>query len=168
MSKTSHETSGGVLVVIGAFKLLKAALLIAVAIGVHKLLHKDVAEQVRQWAHAVRIDPQSHYLNTLLSKLTGVSDKRLRELSIATFCYAGIFLIEGVGLLMRKRWAEYFTVISTGGLLPLEIWEIVRRVTPVRLAVLVINLVIVIYLIVRIYRTRPGRRREARLASGTP
>jgi uncharacterized membrane protein (DUF2068 family) len=68
------------------------------------------------------------------------------------FVYAGLMTIEGVGLLLGKRWAEYFTVIVTASLVPFEVWEIVRHATVIRISALVINAAIVIYLIARLRR----------------
>jgi uncharacterized membrane protein (DUF2068 family) len=79
-----------------------------------------------------------------------VSPRQLRELSFGTFFYAGLFATEGVGLLMRKRWAEYFTIITTGALLPLEVFELTRRFTATRLVVLIVNALIVWYLARRV------------------
>jgi uncharacterized membrane protein (DUF2068 family) len=79
-----------------------------------------------------------------------VTPKQLKELSVGTFFYAGLFAIEGIGLLMRKRWAEYFTIITTSGLIPLEIYEMTRHFTATKVVVLVVNLLIVLYLVSRV------------------
>jgi uncharacterized membrane protein (DUF2068 family) len=47
-------------------------------------------------------------------------------LSVGTFFYGGLFATEGIDLLLRKRWAEYFTIITTSLFIPLEIYEIVH------------------------------------------
>jgi uncharacterized membrane protein (DUF2068 family) len=138
------------LVLIGAFKLVKALLLIAVAIGALKLLHRDVAGTVMHWIQVLRVDPDNHFVHGLLEKIFRVTPKQLKELSIGTFFYAGLFATEGVGLLLRKRWAEYFTIITTGGLIPLEIFELVRHFTVVKLIVTLINVLIVWYLAARV------------------
>ena len=64
------------------------------------------------------------------------------------------WLTEGTGLLLRKRWAEYFTIITTGGLIPLELYELSRHVTAVKIAVLIVNVAIVAYLVARVRKTR--------------
>jgi uncharacterized membrane protein (DUF2068 family) len=64
--------------------------------------------------------------------------------------YAGLFLTEGIGLWLEKRWAEWFTVIVTSSLVPIEICRISHRATPVQMAVLLINVAIVPYLVYRI------------------
>ena len=142
------------LLLIAAFKLLKSVALIAIGIGAHKLLHKDVATVFEQWVSVFRVDPHNHFIDLLLAKLSILDDRRLKELSIGTFVYGGIFLVEGVGLALRKRWAEYFTIISTSSLLPIEIYELTKRVSIGRSFALLINLIVVAYLIVELRRTR--------------
>jgi uncharacterized membrane protein (DUF2068 family) len=150
----SHKQSPGVLVLIGLFKLLKAALLVAVGLGLHHMLHHDGEEFLRQCVHAVRIDPENRYIHAGIAKVTGLNPKTLRDWSVGTIAYAALFAVEGLGLVLRKRWAEYLTVISTTGLLPLEIYELIHRPRPAKAVVLVLNLAIVAYLIFGLYRTR--------------
>ncbi len=145
------------LLLIAAFKLIKGLALLALAIGALKLLHKDVAAEVAQWIDILRVDPHNHYIREVLLKLGRVDDRKLRELSIGTFFYAGLFLTEGVGLALRKRWAEYVTIISTASLLPLEIYEIVKQVSAPKIVVLLANIAVVVYLVIEVRRTRNPR-----------
>jgi len=150
--KSSH---GRGLRLIAAFKLLKGFALLAVAIGALKLLHKDVAEIFEHWINVFRVDPHNHFINRLLEKLSNVDDRRLKELSIGTFIYSAIFFTEGIGLALKKRWAEYFTIITTSSLLPLEIFELARHVSAGRIFALLINLAVVAYLV---YELRTSRK----------
>jgi uncharacterized membrane protein (DUF2068 family) len=142
---------------IAAFKLVKGLGLLILAIGVLKLLHKDVAAEVERWINLLRFDPHNHYVERLLAKLGRIDERRLEELSIGTFFYSALFLTEGVGLALRKRWAEYLTIVSTASLLPLEIYEIARRVTTARIVLLLINITVVVYLVIEVRRTRNSR-----------
>ncbi len=145
-------THGRGLRIIAAFKLVKASALIAVGVGALRLLHKDLAAVAEHWINVFRVDPHNHYIDLLLAKLSILDDRRLKELSVGTFVYAAIFLVEGVGLALRKRWAEYFTIITTSSLLPIEIYELARRVSVGRILVLLINLAIVVYLVFELRR----------------
>ena len=145
-------THGRGLRLIAAFKLLKAFALIAVGVGALRLLHKDVAAVAEHWINVFRVDPHNHFIDLLLTKLSILDDRRLKELSVGTFVYAGIFLVEGAGLALRKRWAEYFTIITTSSLLPIEIYELARRVSVGRSLALLINLAIVAYLVFELRR----------------
>ncbi|HET7296266.1 MAG TPA: DUF2127 domain-containing protein, partial [Gemmatimonadales bacterium] len=89
--------------------------------------------------------------------------RRLKEISAGTFFYAALLLTEGTGLLLARRWAEYFTVIVTGSFIPLEVYELAKRITLTRLSVIGINVAIVWYLVVRLRREGegvPGKRPE--------
>ena len=135
---------------IAAFKLLKGFALLAVAIGALKLLHKDVASEVEHWINYLRVDPHNHHIDKLLAKLGLLDDRKLKELSLGTFFYSALLITEGVGLALKQRWAEYFTIISTALLLPLEILEISRRVNFPRIALFVVNIAVVVYLIIHV------------------
>jgi uncharacterized membrane protein (DUF2068 family) len=152
----STEPFSFVLFLIGLFKLFKAALLIAVGIGAIKFLHKDLANTVLHWAQVLHVDPDNRYLHGIMPKIFRVTPKQLKALSAGTFIYAGLFLTEGVGLLLRKHWAEYFTIITTGAFIPLEIYELVRHFTVTKLVVTAINVLIIWYLVARV-RSRSKR-----------
>lgn len=146
------KPKSGVLVLIGIFKLLKSALLIVVGLGLHHMLNHDGEQFLRECVHAVRIDPENRHIHAGIEKITGLSPKTLREWSVGTFIYAALFIIEGTGLVLRARWAEFLTVITTTGLLPVEAYELIHRPRPAKVVILVLNLGIAIYLIARLYR----------------
>jgi len=139
---------------IAAFKLVKGIGLLILGIGVLKLLHTDVAAEVAQWIDILRVDPHNHYIQEALAKLGMVDDRKLKALSVGTFFYSALYLTEGIGLSLRKRWAEYVTIISTASLLPLEIYEIVKRVNAPKIAVLLANIAVLVYLVIEVRRTR--------------
>ena len=154
--QSSKEPFSFVLFLIGLFKLFKAALLIAVGIGAVKFLHKDLSSTVLHWVQVLRVDPDSRYIRGTLVRIFRVTPKQLRELSAGTFIYAALFLTEGTGLLLRKHWAEYFTIITTALFIPLEIYELFRHFTVTKLVVTGINVLIVWYLVARV-RSRSKR-----------
>jgi uncharacterized membrane protein (DUF2068 family) len=139
-----------VIVLIGVFKLLKALLLVAVAIGAVKLLHRDVAGTVTHWIQVLRVDPDDRLVHALLLRIFRVTPKQLKELSVGTLVYAGLFATEGAGLLLRRRWAEYFTIITTSALIPFEVFELARHFTVTKLIVTLVNALIVWYLVARV------------------
>jgi uncharacterized membrane protein (DUF2068 family) len=143
----------GLIRLIAIFKFFEAALLIALGVGLFRLLHKDIGDVLEHWSKALRLDPGSHYLNLALEKATHVSPVQVKKLGLGSFLYGGLFLAEGTGLWLRKRWGEWLTVIVTSSLVPVEIYEIYRHFSYVKVDVLVINVAIVMYLI---YRMRGG------------
>jgi uncharacterized membrane protein (DUF2068 family) len=140
------------LLLIGVFKLLKGVALLVVGFGLLRLLNRDVASTIEHWIELLRLDPGNRYIHRILVRVFNVTPKQLRELSVGTFLYAGIFLTEGVGLLAYRRWAEYMTLVSTGLFVPLEIYELARHFTWIRVALLAANILIVVYLVMKVRR----------------
>jgi uncharacterized membrane protein (DUF2068 family) len=156
VARAAKQSSSFILILIGLFKLVKALLLIAVGVGSIKFLHKDLGSTVMHWIQVLRVDPDNRFIHGTLVRIFRVTPKQLKELSVGTFLYAGVFLTEGMGLLLRKHWAEYFTIISTGLFIPLEVYELARHFTITKLAVTAINVLIVWYLVARV-RSRSKR-----------
>jgi uncharacterized membrane protein (DUF2068 family) len=103
-----------------------------------------------------------------LDKLFSLQSHTLRVLGAVLLAYAVLEGIEAVGLWLIKRWAEYLTFIATTILLPFEVYELVHRVSALKIIGFLINLAVVIYLIwaKRLFGLRGGgavdeRRRHA-------
>jgi uncharacterized membrane protein (DUF2068 family) len=133
------STDDRLLRLIAVFKFFKATLLVALGVGLFNLLHKDIGSVLAHWIEALRLDPGSHFVNLALEKAMKVNPGQVRKLGLGSFLYAGLFLAEGTGL--------WLTVIITSSLVPVEVYEIHRHPSYVKVGVLVINVAIVIYLI---------------------
>jgi uncharacterized membrane protein (DUF2068 family) len=86
-----------------------------------------------------------HDLDRLFTLRTGT----LKEVGIALLAYAALEGVEAVGLWFAKRWAEYLTFLSTVILLPLEVYEIINKGTPLKVIGFLINVAVVVYLLLR-------------------
>ena len=75
---------------------------------------------------------------------------------MVSFIYAGLFLTEGIGLWLVKRWGEWFSVIITSSLIPVEVYEIYRHPSAIKGLVLIINIAVVGYLLYRIRNEGAG------------
>jgi uncharacterized membrane protein (DUF2068 family) len=146
----TNRRRDSILLVIGVLKLFKAALLLIVAVGAIKLLHRDVAAVLVKWSSAVRVDPDSHFVELIIQKLGFLNDRVLAEIGAASLFYAALLAIEGLGLCFRKRWAEYMTTIITISLLPMEAYTLLRQFSVAKLFVTLLNVAIVWYLIRRL------------------
>ena len=142
------------LMVIAVFKLVSSVVLFAVALGAFELMRATGMAWLAQWIPLLRGDADERFLQHLLIQLSLVTPRTLEAVSAGTALYATLLLTEGVGLWLRKRWAEYFTVIVTASLIPLELYEIVRRLTVTNLVILGTNIIIVVYLVMRVLRTQ--------------
>src|SRR5882724_5147503 len=135
---------------IALFKLLKGVLLIALGVAALKLLHTDIASLVESWVAVLGLDQNSRFVGRALSAAAALTPNRVRDLIVGSFLYGGLFLTEGIGLWLLKRWAMWFTIIITASFLPIEIYELAHHPSVGKVALLVINLGLVAYLIRRI------------------
>ncbi len=143
-------TNRGMLRLIALFKFLKVALLIATGVGVFKMLHKDLACALEHWIAMLGLNPGNQFVEVALTKAATLTPEKVKLLGAGSFMYAGLFLTEGIGLWMAKRWGEWLTAIITSSLVPVEIYEIFHHLSVIKILVLIINLAIVTYLIYRI------------------
>jgi uncharacterized membrane protein (DUF2068 family) len=124
--------------------------LAAAGVAAVYLTRHDAAQTLARWITQLHLRPGRHWVDGLLATVLDANPQTLRAIEVGTFVYAAVFLVEGVGLLLRRRWAEYLTVIATASLLPLEVYELVERVRTTRALIVVANLAIVLYLIARL------------------
>jgi uncharacterized membrane protein (DUF2068 family) len=149
--KPSHDR---LLRVIAVFKFFKSASLIALSIGAFRILHKDAGETAEHWVRELRLAPGNRYVEMALTKASMVSPKQIKEIGLGGLIYAALFFAEGTGLWLRKRWGEWLTIAITSTLVPVEVYEIFRHPSTVKVIVLAMNVAIVVYLVWRI-RTKP-------------
>ena len=135
---------------IAFFKLLKSALLIAVGMSALRLLHKDIASVLEHWVAMFGLDPGNRYVDRALQKFGNLTPNKIKSFGVVSFIYAALFLTEGIGLWLVKRWAEWFSVIITTSLVPVELYEIYRHPSVIKCLVLVLNIAVVGYLLYRI------------------
>jgi uncharacterized membrane protein (DUF2068 family) len=147
--------------IIGAMKLASGILMTAAGVGLFRLLNKDLAEMVEHLALRLHLDLESRLIQKAIDSIGGLDHHKLELVVLGAFCYAALHVVEGTGLLLLQRWAECLTVIATGSLLPLEFYEVARKVSALRLTVLVVNIGIVAYLIVKLRQQHNERKDES-------
>ena len=151
MTKREHDRF---LQLIAIFKFLKATLFLLAALGAVGLMRDGIADRAREWGAALAFGSGQRIVRHIVMQLLGLSRGKIAALGIVAVFYAALFLTEGIGLWRERRWAEYLTVIATGSLIPIEVYEIAHQVTVLRIATFVINVAVVVYLIVRLRRPR--------------
>lgn len=132
---------------IAGFKLVKGFLLLLVGLGLLKLVHAEIATLFSLLIEALHLHADSRILHALVLKVDALQPHTVLVMGVISLGYAGLLLIEGVGLWLEVSWAAYLTVISTSLLFPFELYEVLQQVSAFRIGALLLNLVIVVYLI---------------------
>lgn len=182
------------LAMIAIFKLLKALLFFAVAFGLLRMLHKDTEVELRKLVHVFRLDSDRAIIKSVLTSAADFKDNQKMLAGILAAISGVVFCIEGVGLLMRKKWAEYLTVILTSCGIPIELYEVFHRTAHVahvkaladavpeeqraafvmdkmmllKIGALLLNSLIVWFLIAHLQRTRRNEEALARAEAAAP
>jgi uncharacterized membrane protein (DUF2068 family) len=155
-----------VLRLIAIYKLIKAAVFIALGVGLLHFVHRDINAFLNEYVLEHNIDPEnnliSHLVDWALKHPSSLTSGWIKIYSYVAFFYASIFALEGIGLYLRKHWAEYFVVIVTGSFLPLEFYETYRGLALWKFAVILGNLLIVAYLIHRLILDAKFKENEAK------
>ncbi|TKB85547.1 MAG: DUF2127 domain-containing protein [Nitrospira sp.] len=97
-------------------------------------------------------------MHGLVLKVDGLQPHSVLVAGLISLGYAGLMVVEGVGLWLEFSWAAYLTVVSTSLLIPVEVYEIVDHVSAVRVGALLLNLGIVGYLISQLKHHRLRKR----------
>ena len=133
-------------------RIIKALVLIALAIG---LLVAGEKGWLASWAQSAQnelnLEVGNGFIEQVLLKVLVLVGNlpHTTVLALGAIAYALLEGTEGVGLAMRRRWAEYLTVVATGALIPFEAYEVVQHATLFRVGALLLNLAVVGYLAYR-------------------
>jgi uncharacterized membrane protein (DUF2068 family) len=146
----ADPSKDGFLRLVAVFKFCKATFLLVTAWGLLKMVNPAFGAQVDTWIEGLRSGFGQDLLRHGLEAMNRLGPVHLHLLSVVSVIYAGLFLTEGYGLWLGRRWAEYLTVVVTSLLIPYELYEVVTKGRAVAIAVLILNVLIVAYLLRRV------------------
>lgn len=133
-------------------RLVKATVLAALGVGLLVAGHNGWVDYWADYAESqLNLNVGRGFILQLLLKLVVLvgAFNHLTLLAVSAIAYAALEATEGIGLAMRRRWAEYLTVIATGVLIPYEAYEVIRRPTLFKVGALALNVAVVWYLAYR-------------------
>jgi uncharacterized membrane protein (DUF2068 family) len=139
---------------IAAFKIVKAVLLVVVGAALLRLVDAAAVDVVERWLAHLGSPLGRQVVQGALTRVLRLRPGQLAAFGVGAWLYAGLFLVEGVGLWRKRRWAEYLTIAATASLIPLEIYELFKEVSVARVSALVLNAAVIVYLAVRVRRRR--------------
>lgn len=124
------EALKGVVVIIGGFGLLS-------------LLHHDTRHAAEGLIRHLHLNAARHYPHIFIDAAASLNDARLWALAAAAGAYSAVRLTEAYGLWNGRAWAEWLAAVSGGIYLPVEIYELSRGVTTLRVLTFTCNVLIV-------------------------
>jgi uncharacterized membrane protein (DUF2068 family) len=144
---------------IAIFKILKGLFLLSLGVSLIFLNSRTRwMDSISGWATDELLVVHSKTLHYLLNQLqNALTGGHLRATGVLSLFYAGVLFVEGIGVYMQKRWAEWLMVIATSALIPLEIHHLFVKPSVAALVILIVNCFIVwfLYRVLRRERPRP-------------
>ncbi len=126
----------------------KGVLALAVAFALIALLRKDLdlQEYALHFLGVIHIAPDRRIAGALLDAAGKVMDWNWVTIAGITLVYSSLRFVEAYGLWRVRIWAEWLAIISGSIYIPMEVYELIERATPVRWTLLFINILVVLYI----------------------
>ncbi|MGA2684092.1 MAG: DUF2127 domain-containing protein [Verrucomicrobiota bacterium] len=110
-----------------AVKLIKAAVLILLALGVFSLANRDLSDVFDQFLRWVHLDPERTFFASIGDWLDTITPTNVRVFASGTFLCGLFLLVESLGLVWRARWAIWLAIGESAFFIPIEVFELVHR-----------------------------------------
>ncbi|GLQ90458.1 DUF2127 domain-containing protein [Dyella flagellata] len=133
--------------IIAVYKAIKSVCLIGVALVAFGLHREQNFERLVHMLEHLSLQDSSGMRWRLVGLLEKWGPSKFKAVGMVALAYAAIFATEGIGLWLRRHWAEWFTVLATSSLIPVEAYEMFHKFSGLKLGALIGNIAIVIYLI---------------------
>ena len=132
--------------IVAFFEGMKGLMIVLVGLELLKLIHTNIHAEAQQIVMQFHLNPASHYPRIFLDVSEHLSDTKLWALSMISFCYATMRIVEAGGLWFEKSWAEWFAALSSAIYIPIELYELFHGITWAKTVLFAVNLGIVCYL----------------------
>ena len=165
-ASTANPSTRKALHVIALFEGVTGIAAIAASLGLLGLLHRDLRQLAFALIGHFHLDPDARYPRMFLNYADLLANTNLQSLILFAWAYAAIRLAEGYGLWKDRAWAEWLAALSGAVYLPLEVRHLVHNLTLANVSVLLGNVAVVVYMILRLRRRRAEAPRAAAAALG--
>jgi len=150
----STNASRKVVKSVALFEATKGVIVVLAGFGLLSLLHHDLRALAIALVGRLHLDPTRHYARGFIDAAANTTDSRLWFAALIGFVYSAFRFVEAYGLWFCRTWAEWLALVSGGVYLPLEVYELYRRVTWMRATALVANLVVVALIALVLWRNK--------------
>jgi uncharacterized membrane protein (DUF2068 family) len=113
-----------------AIKLIKGVALLLLALGVFSIANRDLSDQFDAFLRWVHLDPERHFFQNIGDWLDTITPANMRAVGAGSLLYGLFLLVGGTGLAFRAKWAIWLAIGESAFFIPIEIFEIIRRRTP--------------------------------------
>jgi uncharacterized membrane protein (DUF2068 family) len=145
----SHPDHHRGLRTVATIEAVKGVLALIVGFAFVEILRRDVDLQdaALNLLYVLHIDPDRRIAIALLHAAQSASEASVFNVAAIVLVYASLRFLESYGLWRQRIWAEWLAIISGAIYLPFELRALIRHPTAFHWAILLINIVIVLYIV---------------------
>lgn len=132
--------------VVALFEALKGTIVLLAGFGLARAIGGDVGEFAERLVHRMHLNAAKHFPSIFIDLMDNLSDGQLWGLAGLALAYAVFRFAEAYGLWFERRWGEWIAALSGGIYVPIEIYELARGFSTVKITALVVNALIVGYM----------------------
>ena len=132
--------------VVAVFEAFKGGIVFIAGFGLLSFIGRDAEKIAAQIVNRMHLNPAHHYPQIFLEAAAKVNNTHLVLLAIMAMLYTTIRFVEAYGLWHERRWAEWLAALGGTIYVPIEIYEVLHRVTWVRVTFLTLNVAVVAYM----------------------
>ena len=136
------------------FEALKGTLALLAAGGLFYLIPHDLRHIAVELVGRLHLNAGKSYPNVFNRIIEDTSNAQLWMIGALVLVYAAVRFAEAYGLWRERRWAEWLAALSGGIYVPVEIYELTRGVSGIKLVALALNLCVVAYMCYLLRRPR--------------
>ena len=158
-----HPQQWRMLRAVASFEFFKGVFVVLMGVCALALLHRDTWLLAESLLALLHINTDRRSAELFLDFADSLTDARLWAAVRIAFAYAALRFTEAYGLWNGRTWAEWVALISGAMLLPVEIRELFRGLTPLRTTVFIGNVAVVLFML---YVIQANRRERLSITSG--
>jgi uncharacterized membrane protein (DUF2068 family) len=144
---------------VSAFEACEGLLALGAASGFLLLLHSDLQDIALRLVEHAHLNPAAHYPSIFILAADHMENANLALLALGAVAYSAFRFAEAFGLYREAPWAEVLAAASSTIYVPIEIIELVRRISLISAGVLVINMAVVGITVLALVRQMKGKPR---------
>jgi uncharacterized membrane protein (DUF2068 family) len=154
MATLRTDPSHCTLQAVAVLEAVKGLIVFAAGFGALALVHRDVLHIAESLVTRLHIDPERHYAGVFLDAAARVTDVHLWALAALALAYTALRWVEAYGLWLNRRWAAWLGAASGAIYVPIEVYELWHKPSPIKGATLAFNVAVVAYLLWSLQRGR--------------
>jgi uncharacterized membrane protein (DUF2068 family) len=132
---------------VATIEFVKGVIVVLAGLGLFSMRHKNIWGVAESFLEFLHVNPYHRYVGVFIDLVSKLSDVRLWKIAVVAAGYAALRFVEAYGLWYVRGWAEWMALFSGAIYIPFELADLLRRPTWFGVAVVVVNLVIVLYML---------------------